>query len=421
MSSGDSKLALVAGGLAIAIQLGFHLIAATVGDAPMAVDYRSFYRPVAESLLDGDGLTTADGQLAVRYPPGYPLALTLPIGLARLIGVNPEPVVRLWVTGLAGVAAALVFLIARLYFPPRASLLAAGVWSVYPLGLWTYSLGNSEVLFIPLLLVVFLMYCRSLGCGQSCGRASAAAVAIGALCGALALVRPAAIGLALVLAALWWVERRGSVSRPSIGALLICVSYLVVVLPWVVYGSRQAGRLVPLSVGGAPSLADGLTFGVRDRDYRVGTWVPARAREVMQVVDDGYSPALSSTDVAALFLDGARSNPAGAIQLIGIKAARSWYGTDSQLGEGVVLLVQLLFLPAAALGVWRAARDADPVARSAGRAAGVIVAYLWLTAIAGLSIARYTVPALAVALTMLPAVFRAQASGSGRPDSLSSR
>lgn len=40
-------------------------------------DYIYFYEPVAQNLLAGHGLTTANGEFATAYPPGYPLLLAI--------------------------------------------------------------------------------------------------------------------------------------------------------------------------------------------------------------------------------------------------------------------------------------------------------------------------------------------------------
>jgi hypothetical protein len=399
MSLSDSRTALLVAAAAFAIHLAAQaLVLERLGIAE-APDYRGFYRPAAESLVAGRGLVTGDGAFAVRYPPGYPVALTLPVGLAALTGADADLLVRIWSLLLAAVTSALVYLGSRGCFAPLPSLAAAALWTLYPLALWMFAQNNSEVLFTPLLIGVAVAFAGALRARRP---GPIGPLSVGALCGLAALVRPAAIGLAAVLAVCWLAWGRGPALRRLPGAALIAGAFLVVVTPWVVASHHRLGRLIPLSTGGPPSLADGLTYAVRDRGYREGVEVPTAARQVMLQVREGYSATMSTGEVLGLFLEAARARPLGAAQLLGHKAARSWYGTDSQRREPLVALIQLLFLPPVALGLWRAARWGDEPARALARTAGAVGGWLWLAAVFGLSIARYTVPAVAVAAMLLP-------------------
>ncbi len=53
---------------------------------------------------------------------------------------------------------------------------------------------------------------------------------------------------------------------------------------------------------------------------------------------------LSTWDLLRIASGQVRERPAGMAGLVLLKAARSWYGTDSQRLEGVILLLQLVFL-----------------------------------------------------------------------------
>src|SRR5262249_29942368 len=50
-------------------------------------DYTSFYEPVAQGILDGQGLLF-NGKLALRYPPGYPVILAGLFRLSTLTGFS---------------------------------------------------------------------------------------------------------------------------------------------------------------------------------------------------------------------------------------------------------------------------------------------------------------------------------------------
>jgi hypothetical protein len=96
---------------------------------------------------------------------------------------------------------------------------------------------------------------------------------------------------------------------------------------------------------------------------------------------------------------------ASAAQLIAIKAARSWYATDSRRFETASLFIQLGYLAAV---FWSAARilrgNAPAGARALLALMLLIAAYHWLTTIAVLSILRYMLPAMGLLFCLLPAL-----------------
>jgi hypothetical protein len=88
--------------------------------------------------------------------------------------------------------------------------------------------------------------------------------------------------------------------------------------------------------------------------------------------------------------------------LAALKAARSWYGTDSQRLDPMVLVLQGVYLAvigAASAIAWRS----GGVARRAVAAAWTIAAYFWAMTIASTSLVRYMVPAMSLLFVILPA------------------
>lgn len=112
-----------------------------------STDYKHFYEPVARRMLSGEGLTEADGTLAMRYPPGYPILLAGAFGVAQGLQL-PEVVVLAAMTLLCvGLSSVFVFLMARSVWAPGAALGVALIWTTYPCLLWLTKQPNSELPF----------------------------------------------------------------------------------------------------------------------------------------------------------------------------------------------------------------------------------------------------------------------------------
>ncbi|ETW93438.1 MAG: hypothetical protein ETSY1_39235 [Candidatus Entotheonella factor] len=90
-----------------------------------STDYAHFYEPVARRLLQGEGLTEANGAPAIRYPPGYPILLAGVFGISQ--GFNlPEATALSTMTLLCvGLSAVFVFFVARSVWPPWSALCVA--------------------------------------------------------------------------------------------------------------------------------------------------------------------------------------------------------------------------------------------------------------------------------------------------------
>jgi len=154
-------------------------------------DYVSFYKPVARRILEGHGLTVPDGGLASRYPPGFPLLLAGSFSAAALVGIPPETSVTLLLSVGAGIAATLIFLIASMILPLPRAVIAALLFTSYPLFLWLAREPSSEIPFLVPLYAAVLLLVASVE-----RRSWLAAIACGAAIGVATLIRPITIGKA---------------------------------------------------------------------------------------------------------------------------------------------------------------------------------------------------------------------------------
>lgn len=366
-----------------------------------STDFTSFYEPVAQRVLAGNGITTASGAVAMRYPPGYPAVLAAAIGAGRTIGVSEETSLNALALVCVAIASLLLHLMARDIWTGWAALVPSAAWSTYPLALWLTKQPNSELVFTPLLFgcaYVVWKLTRSVRPGVGL------VIAAGVLAGAAMLVRPIALllpiviaGLLLVLAREW--DRRARV----VTAIAVVAVALLVTLPWEMHASRAAGHFVLLSTGGVPTMRDGLTFGVNAEKGRAGIRVPDAARTVMIGFYARYDSLDSFGAIARAVLAETARHPMGMAELVALKLVRAWYGTDSQRLDGSVLIIQLVYLGALlwALSVaWRMGGERKRLAMIVA----VMLLTFWIMSVLALPLVRYMLPSIGLAFALLPAV-----------------
>ncbi|MEM1182420.1 MAG: phospholipid carrier-dependent glycosyltransferase [Acidobacteriota bacterium] len=390
--------------LALAVHLAFLLALPAEMQRNESSDYLDFYRPMAERLLDGRGLQDAEGRVAVRYPPGYPMVLAVAVGLSRALPGGEA----LWIQGLVALcvalsAALLVLLARRLTGSTTLALVVGFGWSFYPPLLWLTKQPNSEVPFLVLMLAGLLAWRVSTEAQQN-GTSWRFAAAAGALLGAATLLRPIGLLLAPVLAVAFLVfpgrgrSRLDGPWRPlprrwGSAALLVGV-HMLVLAPWILFVHHETDVWIPVSSGGRLSLLDGLTLGAdpEEPSPRLSEGALALTRSV-----EARRAEIRGPSSAAVFLwRQAQNDPSPVVELLAVKAARAWYGTESVRHEGALLAIQVPALILAALGLWRLGRRHPALVL----AIFAVVGYFWGMTFLVLSILRYMVPAMA--LLMIP-------------------
>jgi len=162
-----------------------------------ATDFR-WYRQVAENLEAGRGLTFEGEQLAVRYPPGYPVVLAGLFRLADGAGLSHDRAVDGFIPLVVGVCAVLAFLVARRLFGTGVAWLSALLWITHPMNLAMASQPYSELPFTAVVYAAVLLFIAAFQAGR---RVPWAMLAVGALVGAASLIRPIAVGLVAVFGA----------------------------------------------------------------------------------------------------------------------------------------------------------------------------------------------------------------------------
>lgn len=180
----------------------------------------------------------------------------------------------------------------------------------------------------------------------------------GALLVAACLIRPIALLLVGVMAVSAWVCAGGAGSRLRAwfcGALL--AGNLAVIAPWEIWARQQTGAWIPLSTNGPDSITDGLTFSAsRGELSPVGLALPDDVQDLALLAMERLPELTSTRAIAGFLVDQTVERPVTFAKFLAIKAARSWYGTDSQLHEDRTMLVQAPYLFLAAVGLalsWR--------------------------------------------------------------------
>lgn len=369
-----------------------------------STDYTNFYEPVARNIAGGQGVTL-EGEIATRYPPGFPLIVAATFRLGDALGVSNDSAL-LWLRLLcAGLSAVLIFALARLVWSPLPALVVALAWATYPFGLWLTKQPNSEIAFIPLLFGGVYVLWRAI---IRAPRAWYLYVLAGVLAGAAMLVRAAGIGLGLIFAmlVLLFAERNtGWATRLGLAALIL-IGNILVVVPWQGAVYARTGDFIPLSSGGAITIKDGLTFLAIPKDYRREVEVPGDVAAMMVTFQDRRREMNTLGGVVEVVMEEAGQDPMAFAKIIGIKATRSWYGIDSRQFEGATLAIQLIYLGLSAWGSWYALRRGGNL-RHLVAGNWLVAAYFWAMTMLVVPLLRYTLPVMGLLMVALPGVYYA--------------
>jgi len=363
-----------------------------------STDFARYYAPRAREFLAGSGLLDPNGQLYTRYPPGYPLILVGVLAGADALNVSERALLIVVASVGMGASAVLLYATAARVFGQNRALITAGAWATYPFALWTISGGQIEAIYMPFFFAAIYVFMRVFFTPAP-PRAPLFGLS-GILVGMAMLIRPAALGVGMILA-LFALSRR----QIAGAAALVAANGLIIAL-WLIPVYMQNGVVIPLSTGGVLSVIDGVTFAVRASSEREAVTLPASVIALQRRILDGVQTADESASWLGIVAAELRADPAAALQLGAIKAGRAWYATDSRRYETLSALIQIVYLALIGAAAWRILRGHAPP--NAKRLLALVVAlmvYGWLTTIAVLSILRYMLPTMGLLFCLLPALF----------------
>jgi 4-amino-4-deoxy-L-arabinose transferase-like glycosyltransferase len=257
--------------LAVVLLLGFGLRTNEAWDGRAPVFDAVSYAKIAANLERGGGFTLGPGatQPASNYSPGLPLLVA---GAYELTGGVHERTARLLLVLIGSLSVLFAYLIGRRLSGPLAGLIGAGAVAIYPALLEYQGMLMGEPLAATLLsaAVLAVFWARD-------QTAASRWLLPGALFGALALVRPEYLAVALLVSFVVLVkDGRRNWSGSMVLALSMLAGVAVVVVPWTVRNAVALDRFVPISTGGGQVLFAG-TYLPSDGDpERVGAEVAKR-------------------------------------------------------------------------------------------------------------------------------------------------
>jgi hypothetical protein len=364
------------------------------------IDYISFHEPVARNLLAGEGLVVEAGKPAIRYPPGYPLLLAAIFGLADLLRVSENIVLSLFIAVNVGMTAIFVFCFAQSIWAVVPSLMASLIWISHPFVLWLTKQPNTETPFMALLFGGFYLFWRTL---RRRDHYWAPYFCSGVTIGFAMLIRPIALWVGVLLAAMAWVVGREMTVRARLFvATMVLLGNLMTILPWEAWVYFKTHRIVPLSTIGHDSLARGLTIQAFPENYR--HVFSQSVATLMRDIEERAEEMRSLGGILSVWLDEFRSRPIELATVFAHKAARSWFGTDNGSFETLLIAVQIPYLSLLLWASYRAWTQGG-LARQLMLSIWLFVIYFWAMSTLGFGLLRYMVPAMGLLMVLVPSIF----------------
>jgi len=229
------------------------------------------------------------------------------------------------------------------------------------------------------------------------------------------LIRPIAIGIALVLSAIVWTVRRELPRR--FRALLITMllfGNLLALLPWEAWVYSRTENVISISTSGLENVKDGLIFAVHQSRPPQKTI----SHDIVSVMSDIQlqfgERGQSYKEIGKVLATEFRAQPLAMAKLFALKGARSWYGTDSGRHEMTILLIQMAYLLIilwSARRVWRQ----GGMYRKFGIGILLITIYFWGMTVLAISIARYMVPVMGLLFILIGAALFPRSAAEARP------
>jgi 4-amino-4-deoxy-L-arabinose transferase-like glycosyltransferase len=396
--------------VAIAAHLIFVLLLPAPWNRNQSSDYATYYEPVAQNLVAGNGLSLRS-KPALVYPPGIPLLYAATFWVSDHLHISHGTGLRI-LEGLFIVATSvLIAIVAMRIFDWRVALASSILWSTYPFHLWLTKQPDPTTGFAMLLLTAALLFFVWSENGRNAALYGALS---GVILGVASLVKPFNIAMPVVFVGLAWIcAIPCPPRRRMLFSCCVVLFYLLPILPWEIWAWRTGGHWIPLCTN-APNVAiDGLTFGtVR------GLAPIALPKRVQALTEDAvaHSKQLKTTTSIATFLvTKIKEEPAAVTELYLVKATRSWYDNESHIFGKWIVLIQLFYLPFVILGartVWKGTREQ----KNFFLVAIAITLYFWtMTTMAALAILRYMVPAVALLMVFVAVALKTLATSCFQP------
>lgn len=277
--------------------LGLRLDYAWEGRAPV-FDAVAYGR-IAASLDEGQGFTAGEAatQPSSNYSPGLPLLVG---GLYEASGGVHERLARVVLALIGALSVLFAYLIGRRLSGPAAGLIGAAAVAIYPALLEYQGMLMGEPLAAALLSAAILSMLWAAGVDHS--RLSPARWLVpGVLLGALALVRPEYLGVAVLLGAVVFGGGIRAGWRAALArAAILLAGVVLVVAPWTARNAIALHRFVPISTGGGQVLFAGTYLPSGGDPQKVGEEVLERHPGLRRQLATEYLPPRAAPTLSAV-------------------------------------------------------------------------------------------------------------------------
>jgi len=355
-------------------------------------DFAAIYEPLSKNLMNNDGYTI-NGIFSIYYPPGYPIILCGLYTFSFLSGISDQLILSLFQLLTTTFSALILFKTASLFFDKFVALLCTLLWISYPFNLWITKQPNTE---IPFIFFLFLGFYFLLVVIKNPNNKKFSLLLAGIIFGIATLIRPVSVFLPIFIGiSLFFVLKPITVSRKIVNIILFLVGFVLVLTPWEVVAYHNTGKIILVSENSAMAVRGGLVFAISEDTYKEKVDVPGDVKEFMVKIVDNYSSLETTSKTFKFVAEYALKEPLTIVKLFVIKALRSWYATDRQSYEGIILLVQipyiLLLLAGTYLGFLKGG-----VNRIIVTIVWVITIYFWAMSILVTSTLRYMIPTIGI-------------------------
>jgi len=349
-------------------------------------DYFVYYEPMADSIIQGKGITV-EGRVLPRIAPGWPVILSVVFSLAEITGIDRLDLIVVFNVLITALASCCLFFLAKEVFNKKIALVASFLWMTYPFNLWFIKNPNTEVPFLPLFftgvwIYILVLKKKKLGLGFLAG----------IIFGVASLVRLISLFLPLFLALLLpFFLRKEPKKRRFLLVAVMLIGTFITLSPWTIYTLSKAGSFVPVSDVGKDSVVLSIILlenpGGDEGKLNLSDDVLAL---IQRLKNEDTS---SGIKILNFFSKELVTNPLTVFELIWLKLSRAWYATSKIWWEKEILTVQILYLIASIIGIIYAIRTwKDKINNIIFLLA--VVLYFWAITALSVSIMRYMVPAM---------------------------
>ncbi len=353
-------------------------------------DYLTWYKPIADNILKGEGITVK-GNYIFYIAPGFPVILSGVFAISQLTGIDELDLVVVLNIILTAVSSCFLFFIAKEIFNKKIALIASFLWMSYPFNLWFIKNPNTEAPFISLLFAGVLFYILTLK-----RKKLRFAFLGGVILGLSSLIRCIGLFLPFLLALFIFFFLKAKIKRKLCFTLIFLIGALLPFLFWEACIFSETGGFFPISAIGTGNFVQGITALSALVENESEQAVPSN--DLMSLIERTKTEDLSSeVKIIRFFSREIINRPIPVLKLIGLKLARSWYATSEQWWEGKILAVQLLYLITGFFGLLYGIKAAK------NKIQGIIlflaiIFYFWGMTFLAVSILRYMIPAMGLVI-----------------------